>query len=224
MKPAGEMQPSREIQPDSQIHSAGEIQSNREIQSSGEMKIALIRHLAPSIAPGICYGRLDVAADPVTEDQIAGLAADPALLGATRVWTSPARRCRALVDALALALPARQTVDARLQELDFGAWEGKSWDTIPRAALDRWAASPLTFAPPGGESGAALVLRVRDFCADLTRDPHNCVVVSHGGPLKVLIALLRGKDADLLTATPPMGSVTMVTWPARSPPAWQLGG
>jgi alpha-ribazole phosphatase len=178
------------------------------------MKIALIRHLAPSIAPGICYGRLDVAGEPVTDDQVAGLAASPALLGATRVWTSPARRCRALADAIALALPARLTVDDRLQELDFGAWEGKSWDTIPRATLDCWAASPLTFAPPGGESGAALVQRVCNFCADLKRDQQDCVVVSHGGPLKVLIALLRGKDADLLTAAPPIGSVSIVTWSA----------
>jgi alpha-ribazole phosphatase len=194
------------------------------MKSGDDMKIALIRHLAPSIAPGICYGRLDVAADPATADQIAGLAANSALLGASRIWTSPARRCRVLADALAVALPAAQTVDARLQELDFGAWEGKSWDTIPLAALDRWAASPLTFAPPGGESGAALVWRLRDFCADLTRDQQNCVVVSHGGPLKVLIALSQGRDADLLTATPSMGSVTMVTWPAQSPAAWQSGG
>jgi alpha-ribazole phosphatase len=184
------------------------------------MKIALIRHFVPSIAPGICYGRLDVAANPKAH-QIARLAANPALLGATRIWTSPARRCRTLADGLAQALSATQTVDARLQELDFGAWEGKAWDTIPLAELDRWAASPLTFAPPGGESGAALVLRVRNFCADLTRDQQNCVVVSHGGPLKVLIALLGGKDVDLLTATPSMGAVTIVTWPTRSPIARQ---
>jgi alpha-ribazole phosphatase len=194
------------------------------MKSGGDMKIVLIRHLAPSIATGICYGRLDVAADPATADQIAGLAAKPTLVGATRVWTSPARRCRALAHALALTLRARQVVDARLQELDFGAWEGKSWDTIPLAALDRWAASPLTFAPPGGESGAELVLRVRDFCAELMRAQQNCVVVSHGGPLKVLIALLQGKDADLLAATPPVGSVTTVAYPVRPLPAWQSGG
>jgi alpha-ribazole phosphatase len=183
------------------------------------MRIALIRHLAPSIAAGICYGRLDIAAAPVTADRVARLAANPVMLGVTQVWTSPARRCRALAAALAVRLPARLTIDDRLQELDFGAWEGKSWDAIPLAALDRWAASPLTFAPPGGESGAALVQRVRNFCADLTRDPQSCIVVSHGGPLKVLIALLQGKDADLLTPAPSTGSVTVVTCPARPPPA-----
>jgi alpha-ribazole phosphatase len=194
------------------------------MKSGGDMKIVLILHLAPSIATGICYGRLDVAADPATADQIAGLAARPTLLGATRVWTGPARRDRPLADALALALRARQTVDARLQELDFGACEGKSWDTIPLAALDRRAASPLTLAPPGGESGAELVLRVRDFCANLMRDRQNCVVVSHGGPLKVLIAPVQGKDADLLAATPPVESITIFARPVRPLPAWQSGG
>jgi alpha-ribazole phosphatase len=98
-------------------------------------------------------------------------------------------------------------VDARLHEIDFGAWEGQPWSAIPRDDLDRWAADPLAFAPPHGESGAALIARVQGFCAGLRED---CVVVSHGGPLKILGALLRGQPVDLLAPPPAIGSVTVI--------------
>ena len=180
------------------------------------MKLVLIRHPPPSIALGLCYGRLDIGLTLAGEAQIGMLAADPALQGATRVWTSPARRCRGLADAIAVALAARLTVDDRLQELDFGAWEGTPWDTVPRAELDRWAASPLSFAPGGGETGSHLIDRVGEFYADLCRDQQDSVVVSHGGPLKILTALLQNTPVDLLAAAPPMSSIRTVTYPANS--------
>ena len=89
--------------------------------------------------------------------------------------------------------------DLRLLELDFGAWEGSAWNLVPRDALDAWAADPLGFAAPGGESGAALVARVSAFAEDLRSDGRDCAVVSHGGPLKVLRALLEGRAVDLLS-------------------------
>jgi alpha-ribazole phosphatase len=174
------------------------------------MRIALIRHPALLIEPGVCYGRLDVAVAPTAKQQIGRIAADPALQGAIHVWTSPAVRCRGLADAIAMTLAVPLTVDPRLQELDFGDWEGQYWDAIPRPDLDRWAAAPLSFAPPGGESAAALAERIRDFHAGLHRDQKDCVVVSHGGPLRVLTALLLGEAVDPLVASQPMGTVRIV--------------
>jgi alpha-ribazole phosphatase len=167
------------------------------------MKVVLVRHPTPLIAPGVCYGRrLDIAA--VTAENIVS---DPLLAGARKIWSSPARRCLGVADPIATSLGVPLQVDDRLQELDFGDWEGQPWSTIPRDDLDRWAADPLAFAPPRGESGAALVDRVRSFRAELNID---CVVVSHGGPLKVLSALLRGQAVDLLAPPPAIGSVTAI--------------
>jgi alpha-ribazole phosphatase len=166
------------------------------------MKIVLVRHPPARVAPGICYGRLDLQ----LRDGIGALAADPAFIGITRVWTSPARRCR----ELALAISGEAISDPRLLELDFGAWEGRPWDEVPRVLLDEWAAAPLEFAPPGGESGAALVARVGSFHDDLMRAGEDCIVISHGGPLKVLSALLAGRPVDPLAPAPALGSVSMV--------------
>ncbi len=162
-----------------------------------------MRHPAPLIAPGVCYGqRLDLATVPAGP-----MASDPLLAGAHRVWTSPARRCLGVARLIAASLGVELRVDNRLHEIDFGAWEGQPWSAIPRADLDRWAADPLAFAPPGGESGAALIARVQDFHAGLRDD---CVVVSHGGPLKVLGTLLRGQPMDLLAPPPAIGSITVI--------------
>jgi alpha-ribazole phosphatase len=165
------------------------------------LQIALIRHTAPLVAPGICYGRLDVDVRDVAE-----FAAVRAGLGGFRgahVWSSPARRCRLLAEAIA----ADATIDGRLAELNFGAWEGLPWDAIPRDPLDRWAADPAGFAPPGGESGAALIARVTAFHAALVSAIGDQIVVSHGGPLKILQALLAGREPDLLAPAPAWGSV-----------------
>jgi alpha-ribazole phosphatase len=176
------------------------------------MRVALIRHPAPLIGSGICYGRLDIAMDPVAEPQIARIVADPGLVGMRGVWTSPARRCRGVADAVGRTLGISPVGDPRLVEMDFGEWEGRSWDSVGRADLDQWAACPLDFAPPAGETGAAMVLRVRAFFVDLCRHGQDCVVVSHGGPLKVLAALLKEQPMDLLAAAPPIGSIMIVTY------------
>ena len=160
--------------------------------------IALVRH-PPVEAAGRCYGRLDLP----LRDPVDALAAQLRQLAGI-VWTSPSQRCRSVAAACG---PHR--LDARLAELDFGAWEGHSWDEVPRAALDAWAADPWQFSPPGGESGAALVARVRAFWLALPEGDH--VVISHGGPLKVLVALAGGCPVDLLAAPPGWGSVTMVS-------------
>jgi alpha-ribazole phosphatase len=173
------------------------------------MRVALIRHSAPRIAPGTCYGRLDIAVDRSADEQtLSRLVSEPGPHGFNRVWTSPAVRCRGLAEAIARSLSAPLSVDRRLWELDFGAWEGQAWAAIDRAELDRWAGSLLTFAPPGGESGAELIARIRDFHGDLRRAQQDCVVVSHGGPLKVLRALFVGGPIDLLAPAPALGSVT----------------
>jgi alpha-ribazole phosphatase len=181
------------------------------------MKIVLIRHPTPVIAAGVCYGRLDVAAEPEAAIEVHRRALDACAAGVSRIWTSPARRCQELARSLAQSLAVTAIADPRLQELDFGSWEGKFWDGVARAELDAWAASPLTFAPPGGESGTELIARVHDFHDDLRRHQQACIVVSHGGPLKILAAMLEGRPVDLLAAAPAIGSVISIDCTARDP-------
>jgi alpha-ribazole phosphatase len=169
-------------------------------------KIALVRH--PAVAGGAsrCYGRLDLPlADAAGVTPV--LTALASIRGAS-IHTSPLARCRLVAEALAAGWgQSPPFVDGRLLEMDFGAWEGVAWDDVPAVDLDRWAADLVGFAAPGGESGAALVARVTAFWRMVTELPGAQVVITHGGPLKVLLALAEGAAVDLARPTLPTGGI-----------------
>jgi alpha-ribazole phosphatase len=174
------------------------------------MRIALVRHTPVEVAPGICYGRLDLPLAATAAEDIAGVVARLAGFGAARIWSSPASRCRLLAEALAAATSTDPVFDDRLLELHLGDWEGRFWDDVPRTDIDRWVADPLGFAAPGGEAGHALVSRVTAAFEEIAARPGDPIVVTHGGPLRILSALGRRAAIDLLSPAPALGSVEIV--------------
>ena len=160
------------------------------------MEFVLIRHTRCAVAAGTCYGHLDVPlAASAREDIERTLALVPCV---DLVVSSPSQRCH----DLALALSRRDQCSIRsmpaLQELDFGAWEGRSWLDIPRSESDVWAADPWNCAPPGGETERELWIRTADAAASLmgTTDAARIGIVSHGGPLRILRCLLARRPAE----------------------------
>jgi probable phosphoglycerate mutase len=80
-------------------------------------------------------------------------------------------------------------LDARLAELSFGRWEGLTFAEVKRNAADVAALATREhdkwgFRPPGGESYADLLVRVRQWHASIARDT---IVVAHGGVGRTLI-------------------------------------
>ena len=139
------------------------------------MTLLLVRHTAPCIEPGRCYGRLDVPLAASADSDIrATLAALPRV---AHVLCSPAQRCLPLGAALARRDQAVLLPEPALAELDFGAWEGLAWDDIDRAAIDAWAADPWGYAPGGGESLATLWSRVATLVRRLPPSPVAVVTV-----------------------------------------------
>ncbi len=175
------------------------------------MRIALIRHLPPVVAAGVCYGRSDLAAGASSRAELEAIRMRVAKLRAPRLLSSPARRCRMLAAPLGAALGVAPAFDERLLELDFGAWEGVRWDDVDRAALDVWAADPAGFAPPGGETVAALIARIAAFAEDLRASDGDAIVVSHGGPLRLLGPMLRGEAIDWRAPPPGFGALTLLS-------------
>src|SRR5690606_3643507 len=79
------------------------------------------------------------------------------------VISSPLIRCRALADELATQMPV--IFDKRLQEMSFGAWEGRLVEDIWRAEpelIAAWTRDPTTTTPPGGEPLTDVAARVMD--------------------------------------------------------------
>lgn len=76
--------------------------------------------------------------------------------------------------------------DPRLVELNFGAWEGKTFQEVMAEENDlyrRWDADPATVAPPGGETGLQTIARVMPFLEELKLrhkgEQEHVVVVTH---------------------------------------------
>jgi alpha-ribazole phosphatase len=152
------------------------------------MDVYLVRHTRPDVAAGVCYGRLDVAlpADFETEAEVVRAY----LPVANQIVTTEAERCRRLAVYLADAAHARLVVDDRLRELDFGRWEGQSWEDIPRAQTDAWTHDIWNHSAPDGETYASLHARVSAAWESLLLiDEETLVIVGHAGPLRALLTI-----------------------------------
>ena len=149
------------------------------------MPLILVRHTRPDAGEGICYGSTDIAAAPGFEPAAQALATR--LAPADRVVSSPLRRCAALARLLAGRLGAPLAFDPRWREMDFGAWEGRPWDAIPRPDLDAWAADLMHARPHGGESVAMLAARTAEAMAACPAH-ERIVVVTHAGPIRAALA------------------------------------
>ena len=99
------------------------------------------------------------------------------------VHTSPLQRC-AEVGRWLRRWGWAHRIDARLIELDFGAWDGRRWAQIAHAEVLAWEADFLHHAPGGGESLAALRARVGDFLSADAATPR--LIVAHAGWINTL--------------------------------------
>lgn len=163
------------------------------------MKLTLVRHPQPDIAPGLCYGASDVA---VAADECARVQAQlktAGLPGALPVYASPLRRCAQL--ALAVA-PDAVRFDARLKEMDFGRWEMQPWSAIAHADVDAWAADLLAYRPGGGENVIDVARRVAAFADDLHAAATNeALIICHAGTIRLLTVLAGGLPLEQAALT-----------------------
>lgn len=150
------------------------------------MALTLLRHTCPDVAPGICYGMSDLAlADSFTTEANALLATLPPI---DRIVTSPLSRCRLLADHIARWAGYPVNVDNRLQEMDFGRWEGQAWADIPRTEIDAWVADFMHARPHGGESVAMLRARTLEAVEHYRQLAGHTLIVTHAGVIKAALA------------------------------------
>lgn len=158
-------------------------------------RLWLIRHARPLIESGVCYGRLDVSADEEHTRASARRLHAALAPGIAQIRTSPLTRCLQLAHAL---LRLRDTdnspdhLDERLQEMDFGVWEGRRWDAIARDELDAWASHFTEHRPGNGESLAAMLSRVRHALGDMHKavgPQRDMVWITHAGVIRCVLWL-----------------------------------
>ena len=145
-------------------------------------------------------GRLDIALNDQGRRQSAQCASALRSLIAARRKTpadfafisSPLSRARETMEILRSGLDLPRdgyAIEPRLAELSFGRWEGLTYAEV--RALDYSALAvrerdKWNFAPPEGESYAALLVRVRAWHAGVKG---NIIVAAHGGVSRALMVL-----------------------------------
>ncbi|MBI3899415.1 MAG: alpha-ribazole phosphatase family protein [Gammaproteobacteria bacterium] len=138
------------------------------------------------------------------------------------IVTSPLTRCAAFARALAeqRALPLQ--IDARLQEMNFGRWEGRTaaqlLETDADALTGFWQ-DPWNRGPPGGESLAQVRARVLDAWGDIVAQRRRLLVVAHGGPIRVILChVLNHPLAKLLEIDVPYAALRRIDVPMADTP------
>lgn len=148
------------------------------------MEVYLIRHTTPAVAKGFIYGRTDVAlAQTYEQEKEVIIKQLPRKIDA--VFSSPSTRCT----ILAAAISTTYITDEALYELNFGDWEGKTWDTINREESNSWMHDFVSRCPPHGETMLQMECRVLHFWNRLLKlNYQTTAIVAHGGVIRIICA------------------------------------
>lgn len=187
-------------------------------------RIVLMRHAEPSAAAhGRCYGKLDVGLGARGRAQAAAAASAFSAGDLSVVVSSPRIRAKETAQVLATAVDAPVHEDARLAEIDFGEFEGRTYEEIEASHPDAYAAwmnAPTTMRFPGGESFAAMKVRVLEAVRAI-RSVHpgeTIGLVSHGGVGRIIIAqALRMPDDTIFALEQSYAGVSVLDWWGETP-------
>ena len=124
-----------------------------------------------------------------------------------KIYSSPLSRARQTATIIAETLAydsAAIDVDERLNDYDQGVISGThGWDVVaenyPELARLRLE-DPLSYHPPGGESGADFRARLSDFLDDLNDDKIIHLIVSHGIVNKYIRSIKRNLSGEEIIA------------------------
>jgi broad specificity phosphatase PhoE len=148
-------------------------------------------------------GRADLPLSPEGRAEVLGWRLPEAWADA-RWFSSPLRRA---TETAALLSDRPVTVEPRLIEMDWGAFEGRTLADLRAEAPEAMAANEargLDFRPPEGESPREVRTRLESLFADLGADPFDetiVVCVTHKGVVRAALSLATGWD---MLAKPPL--------------------
>ena len=166
------------------------------------MRLILVRHGETGWNAQRRYqGWSDLPLNKVGLQQADALAAHLADEQIGAIYTSDLERAMQTAQCIAERHGQPVIADLRLREISFGDWEGLTFDEIRTrwpGEVDAWLGDSLHVAPPGGETLAQVAERVQGALDDIDGENagQTVLLVSHGGPLRVLLCLALGLEAQ----------------------------
>ena len=170
-------------------------------------QLTLIRHGALDTDLDGCYvGRLDVALSTTGHDHAIQLADRLTNRDIDALWCSPALRAQQTAAPIAQRLQQTCTIKAELHEVNFGRWEGMTFDQIcadDPQRVQQWADFSDDFCFPDGESQQQFNQRILQLARLIHRsEESHLAIVTHGGVIRALLCqLLEWPPQDYLKFT-----------------------
>lgn len=160
------------------------------------MKIWAVRHPKPLVAKGVCYGQLDLVIDGSQLDVLAQSISDQLPKGLP-IYCSSLIRSLDLAKAIQRFRPEVAVhSDSRLNEFNFGIWEGVLWSDIPKTEIDIWVQAFPDHFFGGKESVRGFIDRVKSILNEL-RDADQLILITHAGVIRALHFLSQSNSGVL---------------------------
>ncbi|HET8728707.1 MAG TPA: histidine phosphatase family protein [Alphaproteobacteria bacterium] len=161
----------------------------------------LVRHAAHDQLGRVLTGRMPgVSLGAAGRSQAARLAERLAQERVTAVLTSPLERSCETAEPIVRRLGVPIRISESLNEIDFGAWTGRSFAELEAEVLwQRWNAFRSGTRTPGGETMAQAQARIVGLMERLRNElpGTGVVLVSHGDMIKAALAHHLGLSLDL---------------------------
>lgn len=182
------------------------------------MNIYIVRHGQTHCnTKGEYYGRLDVPLNQEGIKQIQAL--EPSLrdIEFDYVYSSNTKRTLESLKISGSHLYNKVQIDERLLELDFGDFEGKTYEeigTLFPEHMDAWNKDWKTFCPPNGESFTTFYQRVSSFFKDLLEiKADHIFIMTHSGVIKAMYCYVLQNNPDLYwNFTAHNGKINMIKY------------
>ena len=117
------------------------------------------------------------------------------------IYTSPLKRCLETSKPIAQSHDISSEPLAGLSEINFGLWEGLTFEEIQTAYPDQmkvWFEKPDKFTFPKGESVYDFRKRVMASLDIILAGQGDSLIVAHGGSLRIMICHLCGWGMESL--------------------------
>ena len=166
------------------------------------MNIYLLRHgQTEENKKGSYYGNLDISLNAVgiaqgnkAKDFFKDIKLD-------KVYVSHKKRTLEMAKLVMGQKEIEIIVDERINETNFGDFEGKTYEEIqrlyPKECLD-WEKDWKEFVPPNGESYIQLSNRVKSFMEHTKKlECDNILICSHSGVMRAVYCYIMDENIDL---------------------------
>ncbi len=148
-------------------------------------------------------GKLDLPLSSRGRLQVERLLADLAHVEIDVLYSSPCEPARSTATALGAARGLAVKEIEALHNVDHGLWQGLTVDDVRRKhpkVFKQWQESPEAICPPGGETLAEAVDRVRKALDKPLRKKGNLAIVAADPLAAIICAVVRGVPLESITA------------------------